>query len=144
MNPSLWLYSIHGNNPEMIHFLEENKVIPKDKSYEECLKESIKCHHNEIAIYIQDNLIINYKEIPKRCFTQSFISYSFEYYNYYFIPEENDDFNYIFYCACYYNYPLIVDLLLKTQKIDLNQKIIFNFILFIKFQELQLQKYIFF
>ena len=57
LTPSLWLYAIHCNNPEIIHLLEENHVIPEDKSYFECYKESIKCHHNNIANYIKDNLI---------------------------------------------------------------------------------------
>ena len=30
LSPSLWLYAIHGNNAELIHLLEENKVEPKD------------------------------------------------------------------------------------------------------------------
>ena len=57
LNPSLWLYAIHSNNPELIHFLEENHVLPDDKTYQKCFIESVKCYHNNIAHYIQDNLL---------------------------------------------------------------------------------------
>ena len=56
LNGDLWLYGIHSNNAEMIHILEENQIFPKDRSYEECMIESIKCHHNEIVNYIRDML----------------------------------------------------------------------------------------
>ncbi|KAK8896214.1 hypothetical protein M9Y10_014109 [Tritrichomonas musculus] len=38
MNSSLWLYSIHGRNPEIIRHLEENKIEVDDRIYEMCLK----------------------------------------------------------------------------------------------------------
>lgn len=28
LTPSLWLYSIHSKNADLIHFLESNKVSP--------------------------------------------------------------------------------------------------------------------
>ena len=59
LTSSLWIYSIHSNNPEMIHLLESNLVEPEDKTYIKCLEEAIKCHHNKIANYIIDNLLIN-------------------------------------------------------------------------------------
>ena len=34
---TIWLYAIHGKNPEIIHFLEENNILPSDKSYQKCL-----------------------------------------------------------------------------------------------------------
>lgn len=57
--PSLWLYSIHGANAEIILILEENHIDPpdEDNSYEACLEEAINNHHNNIANYIQDNLL---------------------------------------------------------------------------------------
>ena len=45
----------HGQNPEILNFLEENKFFPskKDKiSFEEAIKESIKCHHIDVENYI--------------------------------------------------------------------------------------------
>ena len=53
---SLWMYVIHSNNAELIHILEENHVKPYDLTFKDCLEESIKCHHNDLACYIRDNL----------------------------------------------------------------------------------------
>ena len=53
MTPELWLYAIHGNNQEIIHFLEDNRIIPEDKSFQQTLIESIRCHHNVIRSYLQ-------------------------------------------------------------------------------------------
>ncbi|KAK8876040.1 hypothetical protein M9Y10_006224 [Tritrichomonas musculus] len=62
---SLWIYAIHGRNPDLIHFLEENQILPNDETYQECFNESIKCHHNELARYIEDNLLINENQSDK-------------------------------------------------------------------------------
>ncbi|KAK8835164.1 hypothetical protein M9Y10_018335 [Tritrichomonas musculus] len=35
LTSSLWIYSIHGHNPEIIHFLEENQIQPSDGTYQE-------------------------------------------------------------------------------------------------------------
>ena len=55
--PSLWLFIIHGKNPELIHILEENKIEPELNNYQICLVESIKCHHNEFAYYFLNNYL---------------------------------------------------------------------------------------
>ena len=52
---SIWPYAIHSKSYELIHFLIENHIVPTNQTYEECLKESIKCHFNDIAEYIQEN-----------------------------------------------------------------------------------------
>ena len=51
VDSNLWLYAIHGKNPEIIHFLEEIEIEPNIK----CIKESIKFFHNEITEYLFDN-----------------------------------------------------------------------------------------
>ena len=58
---SLWEFAVHSNNAEIIQLIEDNGVAPIDPSYKNCLKEAIKCHHNNIAEYI-DNNKINHKE----------------------------------------------------------------------------------
>ena len=71
LTPSLWLYTIHSNNPELVHFLEENEIKPEKnnvknapgnmrgshlkKEFDDVLIGSIKCHHNDISNYIADN-----------------------------------------------------------------------------------------
>lgn len=88
MTPSLWYYSIHGNNTEIIHLLEENHIEPtitnnniygkyKTKSYKECFSESIKCNHNDIANYILNKYLQNRKVISSET-----IFYSLKYYNF--------------------------------------------------------------
>ena len=73
LTDSLWLYAIHSNNAEMIHFLEENEIEPQRNgryrtsnkryqnvscpNYGKIFKESIVCHHNAIADYIKDNFL---------------------------------------------------------------------------------------
>ncbi|KAK8860609.1 hypothetical protein M9Y10_012274 [Tritrichomonas musculus] len=60
LTSSLWFYAIHSNKAEMFHLIEESRVEPLVL---ECFNMSIKCHHNEIAGYIEDNLIPQIKEI---------------------------------------------------------------------------------
>lgn len=54
---SLWYFAIHGDNPEIIHLLEYNKIQPENDNYYPLYIESIKCHHNNVANYIEQNYI---------------------------------------------------------------------------------------
>ena len=85
LTQSLWLYAIHGRNPEIIHILEEKQIVPSDVSYFECFDECIKCHHNEIADYIKLNIIDPKNEIEDE---YDFFSSSIKSYNYAFIPTD--------------------------------------------------------
>ena len=127
LTPSLWLYAIHSNNPEIIHLLEENNIKPEKQTFVECLKESIKCHHNNIANYILTNLIDQKVEINEKNFNENQFAFGFHYHNYEFI-QNFFNLQFIFYYACLYDYFSIVKLLLKLKKIDLRKKIIFTFI----------------
>ena len=123
LKPSLWTFSIHSQDAELIHCLEENKVEPPTfalsgmSSYKSCIKESIKCYHNDIMNYIQDNLLENIEKNSQDGFTQSI-----KYYNFSFIQEEfinASSFN----DFCHYDYYLIVNALLtaKNMNIDINK-----------------------
>ena len=118
LTSSLWLYAIHSNNAEMIHLLEENKISPPNNSYEICLEEAIKCHHNSIANYILDNLIANISDQSKEKMTD----WSFRYSNYSFLPEEYGQ-NDLFFYYCRYGYFHIVDLYIESKKDEINEKI---------------------
>ena len=88
----LWHFAVHSKNPDLIHLLEENHVIPSDKIYEQCLLESIKCHHNEIAEYIRGNLLknangTNYLEFELSEIYDSIIANN---QNYHFYPDKID------------------------------------------------------
>ena len=103
----------------MIYLLEENHVMPPNNSYEECIKESIKCHHNDVTNYIQSNLI----DEDIQNININIYSYSFHHYNFTYFPQELNNeifFNY----ACKYDYFKIVEYFIKTIKIDIKENII--------------------
>ena len=93
LTSSLWLYTIHSNNAELIHFLEENEIKPEKnieknknrsahslyinnnnkESFDDVLIESIKCHHNAISNYIKDNFYEQIQSDDENLFFDSFI-----------------------------------------------------------------------
>ncbi|KAK8839221.1 hypothetical protein M9Y10_032150 [Tritrichomonas musculus] len=109
LNSKLWLYAIHSKSAELIHLLEEYQVEPEDKSYEECLAEAIKCHHNAIKNYIHEN-IFNGKNISTNIQETCFHFYNFAYFLDNFDKKEH------FRYACKYNYLALVKLLLLNNK----------------------------
>ena len=120
LEPSLWLYAIHGRNPEIIRLLEENEVKPKDETYLECFYEAIKCHHNEIANYIHDNYL-DESFIDQQCLKENFYDHCFHYYNYNFFPDEfNSDPIFLEFCSKY-NYYELVTLIMKDKSFKINE-----------------------
>ena len=84
---SIFLYSIHSNNAELIEMLLENEkvtntILDDKNKIQNVFIESIKCHHNEIANYIEENLL------EKRFDNESFISSVIESRNYYYLPDD--------------------------------------------------------
>lgn len=119
-NPSLWNYAIHSRNAEMIHLLESNHIIPDDKEiYEECFVELIKCQHNEIADYIQNNLL--------KKFTKNYQIKIICYYNYHYF-DQIDNQNYAFFNFYKYKHYEIINVYMKTnmENIEKDINIIFN------------------
>ena len=127
IKPSMWLYAIHGKNAEIIHHLEENHIEPENKKYTECINESIKCHHNDIFIYFQNNLK---KKLPKKqdIFIQSLKNYNFVIMENKFINQSSS-----FIYLCKYDYYFIVEFFLKEKKINVNKKVEDNDIFIIIF-----------
>lgn len=138
LTSSMWLYSIHSNNPLMIHFLEEEKVKPPNDSYKECLKEAIKCYHNEVATYIQtyyineneEKVTYNKKDeicINEKVYNEKVCLFAFKYFNFEFIPDSflNDKFLLLYLCDNDYND--LVKLLLQNKDLNVNIKKIFFF-----------------
>ena len=111
LTPSIWLYAIHGNNPEIINFLEDKKI---ELNYE-CLKESIKCHHIDITDYILNNYFHNDQNISSLCI---------EFYNFYLL--KNIDLIQLnnFCDLCKYDYFIVVDWILKSENIIDNSELI--------------------
>ncbi|KAK8844186.1 hypothetical protein M9Y10_024391 [Tritrichomonas musculus] len=112
LNPLLWYYSIHSKNAELIHFIESNGVKPETKTYDDYLIEAIKCHHNDIAEYIQ-----NYCQLSKDIHTNELFIYTiiqcqnYSYWNHvYSSLDANASFFYL-YCFDYFTIVnLMVDL----------------------------------
>ena len=123
LTPSLWIYGIHGDNPELINILEENHIKPNNNDFSECFKEAIKCHYIDTSNYIQNNFLNNSKSESDNF---NILSYCFHYHNYSYFPNEIND-NLVFYFACKYDYYTIVENLLKTKRIDLNEKHVLNY-----------------
>ena len=88
---------------------------------ENCLIESIKCHHIEISLHLKNGLLQNQ---PKCNF--DIMPFYVQYYNYALFPDdlavEN---NFLFY-LCQYDYYTIVEFLLNNMNLNVNFRNIFN------------------
>ncbi|KAK8842482.1 hypothetical protein M9Y10_026071 [Tritrichomonas musculus] len=133
LSPSLWNFAAHGNNLEIICFLQKKKIKPEYEFYDFVLEEAIKCHHNEIANYVKNTLMkeddiygLSLYSVTENDYYNDILNYSYHYYNFAFFSSDFAN-KFTFYYACQYDYYEIVDLLLKTKKIDLNAKIILFF-----------------
>ena len=126
LTSSLWIYSIHGHNPEIIHFLEENQIQPSDGTYQECLKESIKCHHNDFALYFINNFIPDDFDIHLNYYKND-IYYSFLFYNFQFIPIELNEHFCFFYAIDFGNSELF-QYYKNIQDLNINALIILIYI----------------
>ena len=120
LTPELWIYAIHGRNPEIIQFLEDNQVKPPNNSYFECFIESIKCHHNEITIYIVDNLLDqNQHDSLFWNDNELMLIYALWFLDYEKIPENIND-HFLFCYLCKFNQYKIVKLLVESKNIGFN------------------------
>lgn len=78
LEPLIWIYAIHSNSQKMIHILKEMGVKPPNHTYEKCLEEAIKCHHNELALYFLNNY-----------FDDQYTYYFYKYFNFELILEND-------------------------------------------------------
>ncbi|KAK8857406.1 hypothetical protein M9Y10_015811 [Tritrichomonas musculus] len=129
LSKSLWFYSIHGQNIELIHLLENNHIEPEDNTYQECLREAIKCHHNEIAYYIKHNLLVKEEgkdgkpKINSKV-RESLYASAIRYYNYAFF----DTFFKSYLCLiryCMYDYYKIVEYFYQNKDLKINYFVVF-------------------
>ncbi|KAK8835254.1 hypothetical protein M9Y10_039802 [Tritrichomonas musculus] len=134
LKPSLWLYVIHSNNADLFHILETNKVCPPEfekenekelnksnNKYLRILIESIKCHHNDFANYIQNTFLFQEEKDPKR--DETIIFNCIKYHNYYFFETETIK-DYGFFGLSIYKYKELFNLLLKEKEEENKSKII--------------------
>ena len=125
LNTYLWLHLIHSQNPEIIHFFEENKIEPRKNYYIKCYKEAIKCHHLDIMNYIKENY---YEKDETSDFSLFLISIK----NYNFVDYLNNNYKTdllgktdLLYEFCKYDYSYIVSSLLKDNDFDINYRKVF-------------------
>ena len=105
----------------MVNFLENgNAKHPKD-NFEICLAEAIKCHHNNIARYIIDNLLSQNTYLQNDEVLESI----FRYYNYSFFPEKLDQ-DSIFFYLCQFNYSDIVGFIMQMKNEEFYERVIFK------------------
>ena len=111
LSSSLWLFAIHGKNPELIHYLEENIVNDDNFSMNECIFESIKCHHNDFAQYFIDMY-------NSDMYNSELLSKIVEFYNFHFFPNEMNEI--MLFNLCRFDYKILAKIVMETVKIDLN------------------------
>ena len=124
LSPSLWIYGIHSNNAELIHFLEENHVEPPKGNYQECLLQSIECHHNEISEYISSQLLASENSVSIETHKNK-IDTIVGSINFKEIPSEICD-QFLFFYLCFYGYSELVNLYMKPKINKMKEKIIQN------------------
>ena len=101
----------------MIHLLEEYVFTPEND--EECFLESVKCHNNNISVYLMNNKLSPNKHSDH--FKDDVISHSFKYSNYLYIPTHNFDNNAVFFNSCFYNYSKVVFCYLEMKKDEIQK-----------------------
>lgn len=117
LDQSLWEFAIHGQSPEIIHLLEENRItLPKEK-LPGLIEEAIKCHYSNIATYL-----INKDDELK---PDSFYRFAYTYYNFEFFLEEMN-YGYIFLFACDYDYIDIAKDIIQEKGFQQHEELIFN------------------
>lgn len=122
VDKDIWLFAMHGNNPEILHILEDQQIVPNDDAdYKKYFYESLKCHHNDFSAYFQDNYMNNIADLDKL----EMFSIALKYHNYAFFPTTVKN-KFVFYDFCQYDYCLLVDLFLKNIKINVAAKVILN------------------
>ena len=118
LNPSLWLFAIHSKNAELVHLLEKSKVKSPDNSFVSCFIESIKCHHNEIAEYIDSNLMMKENKEENK---EDIFSSVLKYHNYIYFPNDFQRGNEFFY-LCSNHYDTLVNIFMKKNEEYVKQK----------------------
>ena len=148
MSESLWMYAVHGQNPEIFNILEENKIeLPKyeeekeeeednddddddDKdaekvvTFEDCFFEAIKCYHNDVASFIALNILQTDKTNSSK-YISNYLKYRNFSFNREFVVDESSLFS-----LCKYNHYNILKLLLKSNTVNVNRIEIFFIVLF--------------
>ena len=123
LEPSLWLYAIHSQNADMIHLLEY--IIMLNHQMAIIIFASlkiIKCHHNDIANYIEYNFL---QQNTDALSGVDYLSKVFSFQNYSFFPSDLKSEDEL-YALCSYGYHLLSDLYIKKSEMNIKQKMKVN------------------
>ena len=128
LKSSLWLYAIHSRNAELFHLLEENKADPLDFNSDDskfnhflkCFCESVKCHHNEFASYIEDNFLIQNKDKIRK--NNDVLSSIIQFHNYAYFPTDLEDED-EFFILVSNDYHKLVNLFIKKKEETIRKEI---------------------
>lgn len=83
---SLWIWAVHSRDEKMINFLYQKNILTMEnqiKTTEEMLKESIKCHHNNLY-----NILSNYCNYIAK---EDILINGFNYFNFFVIKQYDHD-----------------------------------------------------
>lgn len=111
LESDLWTYSIHSNNADLIHFLEEKKVLRKN----DCFEVSIKCYHNEITNYF---ITTDKRKEPHGNIT---VTSLLSFYNFEYFPSDAFILENLFIQMVKYNYYLLVKQRIDDPCFDINR-----------------------
>ena len=120
LHQSMWPYAVHSQNAEIIRLFEDYINIEFDSI--KMFKESIKCHHNNIANYILDEYIP-----PEKLNLENMLERGLKYHNFEFILEHLI-IKELFVDCCRYDYYILAADLLKSYHIQVNERNIFIYI----------------
>ena len=116
-SPSLWLYSIHSKNLNLINFLVDNKIQPNESKYDEIQYECIKCHHNCISDYIRSNFMTTSTKRSKHEINNILRYHNYSYFTYSITEKSN------FYELCHYCYYELVNFYIKIKENEIKNLI---------------------
>lgn len=117
VSPSIWLYAVHGDHPEIIQILDEKKI--EINSILDVYIEAIKCHHNELANYIENEILSkdDDEKKVKKLDKEKSRSYILKYFNYQFFDFDLKDTKSLIDLTMF-DYPSLFEILAKNTKID--------------------------
>ena len=132
LSSNMWLFSVHNDETELIEYLKDKSIKPPKDDYAKVLKESIKCHHNNLSNYIINSFLgenfISKSEEGHQIegkFHNNMFRPAYAYHNYCFFPK-NIKFKYSFYYLCEFDYVKLVKFYLENMNIDINAAITKN------------------
>lgn len=110
-------FALHSNNDEIILFIQDSCKQLSYIFYENCMNESIKCHHKNLSKYFLEQYL------PSEKIKSISQTIGIEYFNFNFFPSNLNSIEALF-DFCQFDHVFFVDLLLKNKDINVNELVI--------------------